>query len=332
VSRHALGSDCLEKPGASARRLICRYAARRPRIESDDYANENCDRHNDDVNHPVSRIPPQRGTHGLAPLRDPGDALIRQQEKVYHLSGFRYNSNRGTTVRKRFGQLEFGPHRKRCAMCRVILAAALSSLASVGLAEEVYLLKIESIGFYREKQPPENESVFSAIELIVQPGQPFHVEFTNMEWSSSAKGRISKTNHDALLLQISYERKSTSGRHSSQTSVEIMPGEPLLLGAVYDTAAGKEQLFSKEAVRVTLKKREGNQSADAQPVRATQKTIKIVPVRSPDSMTIERGMIFDAIEHELRIKKSLQDKRELPTTMDRGRLNLRPPISELQRD
>jgi hypothetical protein len=217
-------------------------------------------------------------------------------------------------------------------MCRVILAAVLSSFASVGFADDVYLLKIESIGFHREKQPPEKESVFSSIEVTVQPGQPFHVEFTNEEWSSLAKGRISKTDHDAFLLQIAYERKSTSGRHASQTSVEIKPGEPQLLGAVYDTVAGKEQLFSKEAVRVTLKKREGNQTADAQPVQATQRTIKIVPVRSPDSMTIERGMIFDAIEHELRIKKSIQDKRDLPTTMDRGRLNLRPPIGELQRD
>jgi hypothetical protein len=218
-------------------------------------------------------------------------------------------------------------------MRALIVAVVLSLLASVATAEEAYFLKIEFVGYDREKQRPEQDSVISSIELLVQPGQQFHIESTKADWSTLAKGRLNKKAKGTYVLEIAYERKSSSrGQMKSQTTMTLSEGEPRVLGGIYTTLEGEEKPFSKEAVRVTVQRREGNNTVDARPLRVPQKMIKIVPVRSPDPMNIEKGMIFDALEHELRFKKTIRDKRNLPTTIERGVVEPAPRIRELLRD
>jgi hypothetical protein len=214
-----------------------------------------------------------------------------------------------------------------------LVAVVLSLMASIAAAEEEYFLKIEVVGYDQQKQPPEKDSVFSSIELLVQPGQPFHIESTKADWSTLAKGRLSKNAEGTFVLEIACARSSSlRGRMEAQTTATLTTGEPHVLGGIYSKPAGDKGLFSKEAISVTLQARNGNKTADARPARVRSKRVMIVPASYPDPMHIEKGMIFDAIEHEMRIKKSIRDKGNLPTTIDHGSMDVPRPLSDFLRD
>jgi hypothetical protein len=68
----------------------------------------------------------------------------------------------------------------------------------------------------------------------------------------------------------------------------------------------------------------------AQPARTVPVRVFLNPsVRELWRSSIDKGMMFDAIEHQQRIQKHLRDQRQLPTTIERGEFQPPSPLREL---